>query len=101
MTLGSVNAGIQLLRRFFFFFLNDPPPTEISPLPHPAAFPICPRVGDDGRPAMPDVAEGQAASIVGHAANPIGSVVHQPTPPLLQSFARAPGVMAIPALANA
>src|SRR2546430_11273391 len=28
-------------RFFFFFFLNDPATPEISPLPHPAAFPIC------------------------------------------------------------
>src|SRR2546425_6993697 len=29
----------------FFFFLNDPAPTEISPLPLPAPFPIC-RLGE-------------------------------------------------------
>src|SRR5256885_3863392 len=41
---------------FFFFFLNDPAPTKISPLPLPAALPICVvpvdedprRVGADG-----------------------------------------------------
>src|SRR2546430_11452695 len=27
---------------FIFFFLNDPATTEIYPLPHPAALPICP-----------------------------------------------------------
>src|SRR5256886_14279489 len=43
-----------------FFFLNDRPPTEISPLPQPAALPISAggtaravAIGDRGLPARP------------------------------------------------
>src|SRR2546430_14293015 len=48
------------LRGSFFFFLNDRPPTEISPLPQPAALPISAggtaravAIGDRGLPARP------------------------------------------------
>src|SRR2546430_17383114 len=59
---------------FFFFFLNDPPPTEISPLPLPAALPIS-RDGwlRGGAGPAPDARRGarcRAAGRAGAAAAP-------------------------------
>src|SRR5256885_5993537 len=45
--LFSKETGLR--QRYFFFFLKDPPPTEIYPLPLPAALPICLRRRRSGR----------------------------------------------------
>src|SRR2546430_12717820 len=42
LTYDPSSLGGKICKSFSFFFLNDPAPTEISPLPQPAALPICP-----------------------------------------------------------
>src|SRR2546430_12137509 len=52
-TLPKFSYTLCVTTLFSFFFFNDPPPTEISPLPLPAALPISPGGEDLGLELLP------------------------------------------------
>src|SRR3989440_5472111 len=64
MVRDQIRLSLVLDVCFFFFFFNDPAPTEISPLPLPAALPIS-LEGNVNSVAQKQLAEMQARQVPG------------------------------------